>query len=517
MNSKKSVLLIHPPVVKPGEPPAGIARLYAALRFGGIPCRLYDASIEGILEISGAHPEASDNWSRRAVVNADVNLKALRSPGLYAVRDRYKKAVMDVNRLLTLAGDRAGVRISLSNYGEKNRTPTRSGDLVSAAERFEDNPFYPFFRKRLEHLFEAQTPDIVGLSVNFMSQALCAFAMAGFIRKRLPEVRIVLGGGLITSWKRVHGSENPFQGLVDDLVEGPGETALLSMATGITGPKSVDTLSNYSTLPLEAYLSPGRVLPYSTSNGCYWRRCAFCPENAEGGGYFPHDAREVLLDLRQQVRETSPSLIHFLDNALSPRFMKAIAENPPGVPWYGFARITEHLADPHFVSDLKASGCVMLKLGVESGDQAVLDALGKGVSLDTISLALTSLKKASIGAYVYLLFGTPAEDEYAARRTLAFSAAHSGLIDFLNLAVFNLPAGSREAQTLNTVDFYEGDLSLYKQFDHPKGWNRDRVRRFLSKEFRRHEAIRPILANDPPFFTSNHAPFLVLHCRQIRR
>ena len=150
----------------------------------------------------------------------------------------------------------------------------------------------------------------------------------------------------------------------------------------------------------------------------------------------------------------------------------------------------------------------MLKLGVESGDQAVLDALAKGVSLATVSAALKNLKAVGIATYVYLLFGTPAETEERARRTLDFTLAHAAVIDFLNLAIFNLPADSEEARSLETLPFYDGDLSLYRGFVHPAGWNRDVVRRFLAREFKKSAAIRNIINGDPPYFTSNHAPFL---------
>jgi hypothetical protein len=92
---------------------------------------------------------------------------------------------------------------------------------------------------------------------------------------------------------------------------------------------------------------------------------------------------------------------------------------------------------------------------------------------------------------------------------LDFTLAHAKWIDFLNLAIFNLPAYSPEAAKLETIPFYKGDLSLYREFRHPKNWNRDRVRRFLTREFKRPQPIRSILNNDPPFFTSNHAPFLL--------
>jgi hypothetical protein len=196
--------------------------------------------------------------------------------------------------------------------------------------------------------------------------------------------------------------------------------------------------------------------------------------------------------------------------------MAHLIDHPPGAAWYGFARITRHLTDPDFVNGLSASGCIMLKLGVESGDQSVLDALSKGIDVTMASGALNALHRAGIATYVYLLFGTPAEDEAAARRTLALTVDHAHCIDFLNLAIFNLPAHGSEAADLDTADFYAGDLCLYRKFDHPKGWGRSRVRSFLSKVFKKQPAIQAILNNDPPFFSSNHAPFFHLQTRMNR-
>ena len=152
----------------------------------------------------------------------------------------------------------------------------------------------------------------------------------------------------------------------------------------------------------------------------------------------------------------------------------------------------------------------MLQLGIESGDQGVLDCMEKGIDLGVASRALTALKTAGIPTYVYLLFGTPAESLEEARKTLEFAVTHSDRIGFLNLALFNLPVNGLETQKLETQEFYEGDLSLYTGFVHPRGWNRNIVRQFLDGEFKKHPAIAPILRRDPPLFTSNHAPFFVM-------
>jgi len=152
----------------------------------------------------------------------------------------------------------------------------------------------------------------------------------------------------------------------------------------------------------------------------------------------------------------------------------------------------------------------MLKLGLESGDQGVLNAMDKGIDLVLVSRVLSALAEAGIATYVYLLFGTPAETNIEARRTLEFAVRHRAEITFLNLAIFNLPVGSPEARSLEISNFYGGDLSLYHDFRHPRGWSRRQVRQFLDREFKRHPGISPILHRDPPLFTSNHAAFLSL-------
>ena len=101
-----------------------------------------------------------------------------------------------------------------------------------------------------------------------------------------------------------------------------------------------------------------------------------------------------------------------------------------------------------------------------------------------------------------------------------FVEEHHRAIGFLNLAIFNLPiggidtigstenVGGAEPEPLPVTDFYEGDLSIYRNFIHPRGWNRAEIRRFLATDFKRSPKIAAILRNDPPLFTSNHAPFM---------
>ncbi len=522
------MLLISPPIGKPCEPPAGIAKLAGALYTHGISCCVLDANLEGLLYLLEQPQTASDIWTRRAVRNISKNIAAIRDPRTYIFFDRYSRAVKDVNRVLAVSAKDSGAIVGLADYQHRRLSPLRIADLIHAADHPEQNPFYYYFSKRLHEILEKKSSTrrreerecnhdarendnqrskhFIGFSLNYLSQALCTFAMIGYIRKEFPGLKIVLGGGLVSTWVKRPGWKNPFGGIVDHLIAGPGEYPLLDLL-GVQSAKQNHFTPHYESLPIHDCLAPGVILPYSGSSGCYWNKCSFCPETAEDNPYVPVPAKQVMADLNALIVKHNPVLIHMLDNSVNPAIMRALAENPIGVPWYGFARISRELADGDFCMQLKRSGCVMLKLGLESGDQRVLDAMQKGIDLEIASQALNSLKKAGIATYLYLLFGTPVETVTEARKTLDFVLQHADAITFLNLAIFNMPVCGKEAREYDTEQFYEGDLSIYTGFRHPRGWNRKGVRQFLDNEFKRHPAISLILKNDPPIFTSNHAAF----------
>ncbi|MFH0788572.1 MAG: radical SAM protein [Pseudomonadota bacterium] len=499
------MLFIYPPVVKPSEPPAGLAKLAGALNRHGLSHQIIDANLEALFHHVGGPVDRDDKWTRRARRHLSSNLTSLFNGQAFSNLDHYKRAVIDINRVVQMAQPQLGGSLTLVNYSDPRFSPVRSQDLIRAAENPGQNPFFNYFSTRLDGLLEDRQPSLIGISLNYLSQALCAFAMAGYLREKAPGLKIIMGGGLVTSWLAGPGWRNPFEGLIDELVAGPGEGPLL-LSQGIERIES-HYRPDYGAFAGNRYLSPGFILPYSASSGCYWSRCSFCPECAEGNRFRPIPHRQVLTDLEGLLQETGPVLVHLLDNAVSPALLGRLGENPMSVPWYGFARISKELTDLDFCLALKRSGCVMLKLGLESGDQTVLDRLGKGIELETASAVLQNLKAAGIATYVYLLFGTPAEDLASARQTLDFIVRHGRLIGFLNLAIFNLPLYSPDSVNMETEAFYEGDLSLYRQFQHPRGWHRPVVRQFLDREFKRHPAVAAILRRDPPLFTSNHAPF----------
>ena len=225
------ILLINPPLVKPSEPPPGIARLYGTLIAAGVKCSIIDANIEGILHLLGKSPADSDRWTRRAVRNRAANLDFVRSVRGYCDLQRYKRAVSDLNRLIGKSAESGGpVRLSLCNYQDTELSAVRATDLFRAAEEYEKNPFHEYFSKRISvrhgtslagcgrRFPELPEPGADGVFDYRFYQ--------GAIRTCSDRAR----RRLITSWVRRPGWENPFPGLVDQIVDGPGEQALLDLA-----------------------------------------------------------------------------------------------------------------------------------------------------------------------------------------------------------------------------------------------------------------------------------------------
>ena len=177
----KSLLLIYPPLAKNCEPPAGIAGLAGFLRANNVKCATLDANRQGMQYLLGLDFDKTDTWSARAKKNLAANVTGLQQSQLYTNFDRYKRAVADVNRVLAGVGEAHGLELSLANYQDQS-SPVQSDDLLRAAREYKENLFYPFFKERIKPAIDKEQPDCIGISIAYLSQAVPAFGLIGFIR-----------------------------------------------------------------------------------------------------------------------------------------------------------------------------------------------------------------------------------------------------------------------------------------------------------------------------------------------
>ena len=496
------MLLIFPPVSKPCEPPAGVALLSSALKENKFSCQIYDANINGLLYLISSDIHPIDIWSKRALKKKEKILYDLKNPELYKNKDRYHQRIYDLNKILSISVNTKRFKISLSDYSDNKLSALNSKDLLESAKSFEQNPFFSFFEYKIKDKILNSHSKYIGISLCFLNQALVGFALMGWIKSNFKDKKIIAGGGLISSWMNLLGFENPFGDLIDFMIENEGEQPLLD----ILGAKNINKkyyIPDYDFVKKDLYIAPGKILPFRTSIGCYWNKCKFCPEPLLKRNFDSEKSLKTLNSLKYIEKKYSPDYIHFIDNAIPFGFLEAMAKDRFNFKWYGFVRFEKELCDQKFCFDLKKSGCIMLKLGLESGDQNILNKMNKGIDLNMASIILKNLYKAGILSFVHLLFGTKFEDKQAALKTFEYIQKHEKYIDYLNLAVFNLPRSIENKEYFKTKEFYQGDLSFYLDFSHPFGWNRKNVKQFLDKTFKKQIKVN----KTPAFFSSNHAAF----------
>ena len=127
------MILINPPVVKPCEPPPGLARLAGCLRKHGMSHQIVDANLEGLRNLLKTPVTSKDRWTTRAVRHMNAHLATLGYLKGYTNMSRYARAVKDVSRVLEKSVHIDGVHISLTNYQDRSLSPVRSRDLIKVA------------------------------------------------------------------------------------------------------------------------------------------------------------------------------------------------------------------------------------------------------------------------------------------------------------------------------------------------------------------------------------------------
>jgi len=525
-----SILLLHPPAAKPGEPPLGMAVLLGFLRSRGIAAEAVDANLEAFLYLLDTHrlrQIAGPSPSRvvhRALKHTAASLQRLRSCKITENFARYQTAVHHLNHALEVyAGTDKSERLTLSDYTHAGLSEFSPDDLERVARGEVTTLFDDYLREDLLPRILRQKPTLIALSVNYRHQVLPAFALAGLLRRYFPQIPLIGGGGMFSSWRSLLLEKSLRFSAFSHIVFGPGEASLAKLATGLSAPsyylEDTDKIAfapDFSFVPVNRYLSPLPILPVSSSRGCYWRRCLFCPEAASPTHPYSIGAPSVFPALLKQLAERyQVRHFHLTDNAVPTATLHQLAHSPKelaGLSWHGFVRFEKELLDFGWVEKLTENGCRMLQLGVESGSQSMLDRLQKGTHLNDIAKILQNMKRAGIRTYVYIMLGVPGETEGDAEATLHFLETHADLIDYLNPAIMNLP---RESQLLNEphnagIASYApldeaAPLGLYRSFIATSGWGRAEARQFMQQRLLSSPAIRKIVQRTPPAFTSNHA------------
>lgn len=502
-----AIVFLTPPLTKPSEPGLSAAAAAHAIRRAGIEAHWIDASM-------GWH----DHMLGRA-----TNTGALQHPNTYRDRHVYSSAVTSLERSLqAAAAPFPGLHLGVAMVGWVGKRVESRETLRTFATQ--PGPFDDYVTERLIPALDAFGTTHVGLSLTFQQQAPATFRMAHLLAEHRPALRRWLGGPLVSCWMAagLDLSGDPFD-TCHRVVAGTKEdlTALAQEAFPGCEPRWKDEpLSpNLDQAPWGSYLSPSPIVPVAVGQGCYWRRCTFCPDHLH-----PHHApcsHDMLAKWLGEVASRFPrgAMVHFTDSAVPPAFLETIANTVRlhhlPISWHGFVRIEDRLADPAFALHLKEGGCAMLQLGVETGSPRLLQHTGKGTDPSKTLRVLQATAAAGIRNQVYLLFGLPTETDDDREMTLSLVEAARTNILAVNAALLNLPLGSpmhRRPEAFGITEMFRfgpgADLALYTDFRCGSSHPRSEARRWLNRRFFKHPALREVRRHLRSPFKANHLCFL---------
>ncbi len=195
--------------------------------------------------------------------------------------------------------------------------------------------------------------------------------------------------------------------------------------------KDMDALPNLDLDLLPAgvdYFNPVvKRLPYvatSTSAGCPGR-CTYCTAP------FFHGRRLRMKSAGRVVEEVAHYVargykeVYFRDETFTASrrrvedICKGILDRGLDVTWIANARVGT--ADRKLLRLMKRAGCHLIKVGVESGSQEVLDRVKKGIRLEDTRRLFEDMKAVGIDSHAHMMLGLPGETVESLNQSIQFA------------------------------------------------------------------------------------------------
>lgn len=161
-----------------------------------------------------------------------------------------------------------------------------------------------------------------------------------------------------------------------------------------------------------------------TTRGCF-AKCTFCMAPGFYGGKIRGVSAEYMIRLLRYYKEQGVREIYFRDEmftSLGKRnhiVFKAMIEEKMDFRWICSSRV--NAVDEEDLRMMKAAGCHLIKMGVESGSQEILDRVKKGIKLDEVRKTFELCRKIGIKTHAHFMVGNPGETEETIQATIAFA------------------------------------------------------------------------------------------------
>jgi anaerobic magnesium-protoporphyrin IX monomethyl ester cyclase len=292
-------------------------------------------------------------------------------------------------------------------------------------------------------------PDIVGMTSTTLTYK-SALQIGKIAKEVHPDCLTILGGPHVTFWDENALQESP---TLDVIARKEGENTLLELAQrieenksysdviGITCRKDGKILKNpdrpyiedldalpfpaHHLFPLESLRKYGKIIfPLSTSRGCtFW--CNFCSAvRMFGRRYRMRSPQSVGEELEFLNKKYGAEQFTFYDDAFSVDQTRAkeicnqIHQRKLKIAWDCETRVD--MVTQELLTEMKNAGCLAVWFGVEAGSQRVIDAMGKGLTLEKTKSTFKMAKDTGLMTIASVILGFPDETPESAWETIKF-------------------------------------------------------------------------------------------------
>lgn len=340
-----------------------------------------------------------------------------------------------------------------SRYAERLGRSANSFDELYKSLQNEETYIDKITLKILNDKLKNMQTKLVCMSVPFPGNLYSAFRCAQFIKKKYPEIKILMGGGFPNTELRslsdprvfdffdyisLDDGELPieliFENVLDENKENFKRTFLRKNGEVLYCNSSLKTdykqndlaASDYSDLLLDKYISvieianpmhslwsDGRWNKLTMAHGCYWGKCTFCDISLDYIKVYDPNLAKILVDkVEQIIEQTGEKGFHFVDEGAPPALMKAFAieiiKRKITITWWTNIRFEKSFTKD-FCTLLKASGCIAVSGGLEVASDRLLKLINKGVTVEQVAKVTRNLSKAGIMVHAYLMYGFPSQ------------------------------------------------------------------------------------------------------------
>ncbi|MBU1147870.1 MAG: B12-binding domain-containing radical SAM protein [Candidatus Omnitrophica bacterium] len=167
------------------------------------------------------------------------------------------------------------------------------------------------------------------------------------------------------------------------------------------------------------------VGPIEMSRGCPFS-CSFCNKTVHGKKFRIKSAGRIIEEL-STLKRLGYREFHVLDDQFTADIDKAkevceeIIRKNINMSWNLRTGIRVDMVDQEFLGTAKQAGCYQMGVGFESGNQAGLDAVGKGIRLEQAIKAAEMIKRSGIEIAGFFMLGLPGETVEAMEETIRFA------------------------------------------------------------------------------------------------